>query len=192
MSYSDEADWREMQRDKADREKHLADLRAASAKREELIAIIEHEITSARRHLHEQETKLAEEQRQLALDAETIAIVERYHGNPGRVGEALNSKPFHRPAREAINELRLHHMHAAGQAGARVSDAQHDGTPEELAAAWADYSTHTEVSNDIGRLMGLMGAPLALVDVDTAYPEDGPAAGSLKPRSSDSGQEQQG
>lgn len=188
---TDEADYREMQQKQADREKHLADLRAASARREELIANVTTQIAAARHNLHQQENYLAEQQRQLELDAEIIAIVERYHSNPARVGEALSDKPFHRPAREAINEMRLHHMHAAGNAGARVSDAQRDGTEQELAAAWADYSIHTEVSNDIGRLMGLMGAPLKLVDVDIAYPADGPAAGSLGPRRGDDEPEQE-
>lgn len=179
---SEETDYRDMKQAEADRAKHLEDLRAASARREDMIELRVYEIDKTRKYLAEQERLLAEDQRQLALDAETLDVIERFHRNRARATEALSDRKFHRPARDAINELRLHHMHAAAAAGVRVSDAQHTGTPEELAAAWADSCTHTQIGNDIGRLMMLMGYPNTFVDVDTTYPDDAPAAGSLGPR----------
>lgn len=180
---SEEADYRDMKQAEADRAKHLEDLRDASRRREEMIAQRVHNIDQTRKYLAREEAALAEQRRQLELDAETIGILERYHANRARANEALSDKPFHKPVREIINELRLGHMHAAGRAGARVSDAQHDGTPDELVEAWVEYCTHTELGNDMGRLMTLMGYPrVALVDIDTTYPADAPAAGSLGPR----------
>jgi hypothetical protein len=176
---SEESDYRDLKRDQADREKQRNDLAAASARREELIAMRTAGITAIRRDLAEQEAKLAEDRRQLELDAETIRIVEAYHANRVRTAEALSGEPFRRAAYDALNDLRLEHIRLNADAGVRVSDAQKGDSWNALYESWAEYVTHNAVSNDIARLMTLMGQPRDLIVVDTVYPDDAPVPDGL-------------
>lgn len=184
---SDESDYRQMQQDQADRTEHLESRRRALVTRADYITNLASTIDVYRTGVRERETELAQEKRQHALDAQALGILEAWHRNPVRAGEALSDIPYHRVTWDLVNDLRLHNLRENAAAGARLDDAQRTGTPEGLAKAWGEAVTYLAVANDLGRLMALMGRPLDLVDVDKAYPADAPAAGSLGPRSENDG-----